>query len=180
MWSLAILIGRGLDLKGREEEWMFAGQLSSCAVLKVRGRRKRLMRRGSEGKREKVSGDNGWREPPVPIPNTEVKPPHADGTRLGTAWESRTLPGSKKWSGGNGSFSRSCPMRGEEESGEEEGSGREGERANREPQPGRKGSGSEGARTAKAGSAGQREGAEGPQEQEKADGEEKKQESRKE
>ena len=90
--------------------------------------------RGSEGKREKVSGDNGWREPPVPIPNTEVKPPHADGTELGTAWESRTLPGSKKWSGGNGSFSRSCPMRGK-----------------------RKGSGSEGARTAKAGSAGQRE-----------------------
>ena len=92
------------------------------------------MRRGSEGKREKVSGDNGWREPPVPIPNTEVKPPHADGTELGTAWESRTLPGSRKWSGGNGSFSRSCPMRGK-----------------------RKGSGSEGARTAKAGSAGQRE-----------------------
>ena len=110
------------------------------------------MRRGSEGKREKVSGDNGWREPPVPIPNTEVKPPHADGTRLGTAWESRTLPESKKWSGGNGSFSRSCPMRGR-----------------------RKGSGSERARTAKAVSAGQREGAEGPQGQEKAAGEEKKQ-----
>src|SRR5690606_36783370 len=29
---------------------------------------------------------------PVPIPNTEVKPSSADGTRLGTAWESRSLP----------------------------------------------------------------------------------------
>ena len=54
---------------------------------------------------EKVSGDDSWREPPVPIPNTEVKPPNADGTRLGTAWESRKSPGSKG-SGGNGSFSR--------------------------------------------------------------------------
>ena len=44
---------------------------------------------------EKVSGDDSWREPPVPIPNTEVKPPNADGTELGTAWESRKLPGSK-------------------------------------------------------------------------------------
>ena len=31
---------------------------------------------------------------PVPIPNTMVKPWAADGTMLGTAWESRWLPGS--------------------------------------------------------------------------------------
>ena len=53
------------------------------------------------GKREgapggKVSGDDSWRAPPVPIPNTEVKPPNADGTELGTAWESRKLPGSTR------------------------------------------------------------------------------------
>ena len=64
-------------------------------------------RRGSgerseaDGKREgapggKVSGDDSWRAPPVPIPNTEVKPPNADGTELGTAWESRKLPGSTR------------------------------------------------------------------------------------
>ncbi len=29
---------------------------------------------------------------PVPIPNTMVKPRTADGTMLGTAWESRWLP----------------------------------------------------------------------------------------
>ena len=30
---------------------------------------------------------------PVPIPNTMVKAQTADGTMLGTAWESRRLPG---------------------------------------------------------------------------------------
>ena len=84
---------------------MFAGQLDCCAVLKVRG----------GGAREKlpcgkVSGDDSWRAPPVPIPNTEVKPPNADGTELGTAWESRKLPGSKR-SGRNESFSRSQNIR---------------------------------------------------------------------
>ena len=79
---------------------MFAGQLDCCAVLKVRG-----VGSEREASLRKVSGDDSWRAPPVPIPNTEVKPPNADGTRLGTAWESRKSPGSKG-SGGNGSFSR--------------------------------------------------------------------------
>ena len=43
----------------------------------------------------KDSGDNGERVPPVPIPNTEVKPFSADGTWLETARESRSLPDSK-------------------------------------------------------------------------------------
>ena len=86
--------------------------------MKVRGgerteRKERDAEAKSEAKRtgsgeaplRKVSGDDSWRAPPVPIPNTEVKPPNADGTRLGTAWESRKSPGSKG-SGGNGSFSR--------------------------------------------------------------------------
>ena len=41
-----------------------------------------------------ISGDNGKRDPPVPIPNTEVKPLRADGTWLETARESRSLPDS--------------------------------------------------------------------------------------
>ena len=32
-----------------------------------------------------LSGDNSLRDPPVPIPNTEVKPQHADSTWLETA-----------------------------------------------------------------------------------------------
>ena len=36
-------------------------------------------------KPRKVSGDNSLRDPPVPIPNTEVKPQHADSTWLETA-----------------------------------------------------------------------------------------------
>ena len=41
-----------------------------------------------------ISGDNSLRVPPVPIPNTEVKPQHADGTWLATARESRSSPDS--------------------------------------------------------------------------------------
>ena len=47
-------------------------------------------------KRIAISGDNGWRVPPVPIPNTAVKPPRADGTWLETARESRSLPESTR------------------------------------------------------------------------------------
>ena len=36
-------------------------------------------------------------DPPVPIPNTMVKPYTAYGTMLETAWESGWLPDSKKW-----------------------------------------------------------------------------------
>ena len=88
---------------------MFQGQLNLCS-FEGAGRgsepsgenaeRKRRERSEADEKRGraprgKVSGDDSWRAPPVPIPNTEVKPPNADGTELGTAWESRKLPGSK-------------------------------------------------------------------------------------
>ena len=45
-----------------------------------------------EGRIRKDSGGNGEGEPPVPIPNTEVKPLSAEGTWLETARESRSLP----------------------------------------------------------------------------------------
>ena len=41
-----------------------------------------------------ISGDNSLRVPPVPIPNTEVKPQHADSTWLETAREGRSSPDS--------------------------------------------------------------------------------------
>ena len=62
-----------------------------CAVVRAReGEGKPL------GRARKISGDNSEREPPVPIPNTEVKPLSADGTWLETARESRTLPEYKR------------------------------------------------------------------------------------
>ena len=69
----------------REERRTSAGKAwvakkKTCAVLKVRK------------ERDNISGDNSLRDPPVPIPNTEVKPQHADGTWLETARESRTSP----------------------------------------------------------------------------------------
>ena len=42
-----------------------------------------------------ISGGNDEGVPPVPIPNTEVKPFSADGTWLVTARESRSPPDSK-------------------------------------------------------------------------------------
>ena len=59
-----------------------------CAVVRVRERI------------QKISGDNSERDPPVPIPNTEVKPLSADGTWLATARESRTSPDSREGVGG--------------------------------------------------------------------------------
>lgn len=38
------------------------------------------------------AGGYGGRDPPVPISNTAVKPPSADGTRGVTPWKSRSLP----------------------------------------------------------------------------------------
>ena len=39
-----------------------------------------------------ISGDHIAGDPPVLIPNTEVKPCRADGTNLATDWESRSSP----------------------------------------------------------------------------------------
>ena len=39
-------------------------------------------------------GDYGGGVPPVPIPNTAVKPSSADGTWIEGSWESKSLPGS--------------------------------------------------------------------------------------
>ena len=39
-----------------------------------------------------ISGDDGYVDPPVPIPNTVVKHIYAESTWLETAWEDRKLP----------------------------------------------------------------------------------------
>ena len=39
-----------------------------------------------------MAGVNGDEEPPVPIPNTEVKLICADNTWRATAWEDRSMP----------------------------------------------------------------------------------------
>ena len=43
-------------------------------------------------KRLKFVGDLTAGDPPVPIPNTEVKPRRADCTARESVWESRSLP----------------------------------------------------------------------------------------
>ena len=39
-----------------------------------------------------LAGDESKRDPPEPIPNSEVKPFRADGTAGATRWESRSSP----------------------------------------------------------------------------------------
>src|SRR3954462_14835949 len=46
-----------------------------------------------ESQMSKFPGGHRGRVPPVPIPNTEVKPATADGTACAGVWESRSLPG---------------------------------------------------------------------------------------
>src|SRR5579883_1375239 len=45
---------------------------------------------------EQVLGDLSERDPPVPIPNTVVKPLSPDCTARASVWESRTSPGLSK------------------------------------------------------------------------------------
>ena len=109
---MLILIGRGLDLRGVLKEKKKPGAMCERSGTCGSGSR----RSGGSGgagsgagtdlcsfqgtmKKEKehtISGGNGEREPPVPIPNTEVKPLSAESTWLETARENRTLPDSKR------------------------------------------------------------------------------------
>ena len=77
-----ILIGRGLDPKTMRKVTGTRCLRAGCAVFRVQPLDN--------------SGGDSERDPPVPIPNTEVKPFSADGTWLETARESRTLPDSTK------------------------------------------------------------------------------------
>ena len=99
------------------ESWSDEAESQACAVLRVRIKtycdaEQSKTRASSIGERryekggsnrmqtqfaalaQRVSGDNSLRDPPVPIPNTEVKPQHADSTWLETAREGRSSPDS--------------------------------------------------------------------------------------
>ena len=59
-------------------------------MLRVCPQRKRLSE--SEATEIRKSGDNSREDPPVPIPNTEVKLSSAEDTWREAAWEIRTSP----------------------------------------------------------------------------------------
>ena len=46
----------------------------------------------AEASRAEASGDDTWMDPPVPISNTVVKHPQAEGTWGATPWKTRLLP----------------------------------------------------------------------------------------
>ena len=78
VFSRPVLIGRGLDLVHLSHSSLcrFEGALVSAPELV-----------------SKVSGGYSEGDPPLPIPNREVKPLNADGTAGETLWESRKPPG---------------------------------------------------------------------------------------
>ena len=102
---MLILIGRGLDLKRGEKAKERRASVGGIPQANIRERVNSrsafpvwFSGRSPEQTNElnTISGDNGKRDPPVPIPNTEVKPLRADGTWLATARESRSSPDSKE------------------------------------------------------------------------------------
>ena len=116
---LVILIGRGLDLKNSSRLRLEVSWSTRCraqihdltvgsreATFKPKGfetvpvqfSRCENQRQAKASQRQShtISGDYSLRVPPVPIPNTEVKPQHADSTWLETAREGRSSPDSNK------------------------------------------------------------------------------------
>ena len=102
-----ILIGRGLDLKRGEKakERRVSVRVNpagkhpraskfevsfSCVVFRARALNERTNELNT------ISGDNGKRDPPVPIPNTEVKLLRVESTWLVTAREDSSSPDSMK------------------------------------------------------------------------------------
>src|SRR5206468_4971095 len=63
-----------------------------CSLTRLLGTRLRAAGAKAETPGSKYAGGHRSRVPPVPIPNTEVKPATADGTARETVWESRSLP----------------------------------------------------------------------------------------
>ena len=57
-------------------------------------KRTRMRKRKRKLKKPTISGDNGEGDPPVPIPNTAVKPFSVESTWLDTAREDRSSPDS--------------------------------------------------------------------------------------
>jgi hypothetical protein len=73
-FSGPVLIIRGLDLNTVKSLWSFEGAPVRALI------------------NAQVSGGLSGGETPLPIPNREVKPASADGTRRVTSRESRTPP----------------------------------------------------------------------------------------
>ena len=92
--------------KRSEKNLLRAVQLSGCGKGTERRKKRKTVQEPKSGKEPgrgdgpqkklTISGGNDEGVPPVPIPNTEVKPFSADGTWLETARESRSLPDSNR------------------------------------------------------------------------------------
>ena len=76
---MAVLIGRGLDQ-------VLLMQAFHCSILRVH------KIHSSVNLTNSIVGANGDEDPPVPIPNTEVKLISVENTWRVTAWKDRAVP----------------------------------------------------------------------------------------
>ena len=67
--------------------------LFTQGVLPSRDRKEAVPKRGPSIFNPDLLGDHSERDPPVPIPNTAVKPLSPDCTARAGVWETRKLPG---------------------------------------------------------------------------------------
>ena len=79
--------GPGRGRKGRRK-----GPIVPTKGRGIAGKEDPVVRMNGDSNMLTISGGNDEGDPPVPIPNTEVKPFSADGTWLVTARESRSPP----------------------------------------------------------------------------------------
>ena len=84
------------DKTEREERERSEGEGKLPGAKAGQGERSQGKKREARNRIATISGGNDERVPPVPIPNTAVKPLSADGTWLDTARESRSPPDSNK------------------------------------------------------------------------------------
>ena len=90
-FSLAVLIGRGLDQ-------VLLMQAFHCSILRVHKIHSsvNLVRTRRSSYINSIVGANGDEDPPVPIPNTEVKLISVENTWRVTAWKNRAVPTQRK------------------------------------------------------------------------------------
>ena len=81
MFSLRVLIGRGLDLFKHQHAFSSLRSLLGFLLFSFEGLRELSCMR--------IVGTNSYEVPPVPIPNTEVKLFYVENTRLATTREDR-------------------------------------------------------------------------------------------
>ena len=89
MLSQRVLIGRGLDLEKNRDVESKISSLSERLLFGFEDTLESIFEKAVLKRKRDKDGVDGGEDPPVPIPNTEVKLTSVENTWLETAWEDR-------------------------------------------------------------------------------------------